>query len=103
MFRMKVGVFTIVYNDRPLDKALEYLSALGYEAVELACWRGSNHINIDEVTSGKAGELRSLLKKHGVQISALSNHIESQLILGPHDESTDIWFKGSPREKIEYG
>lgn len=100
---MKIGIFTVLYNDQTLDKTLEHVSSLGYEAVELACWKGSNHINIDEITSGKAGGFRHLLNKYGVQISALSNHLESQLILGPLDESTDIWFKGTPEEKIEYG
>jgi len=100
---MKVGIFTVLYNDRPLDKTLEYVSSLGYEAVELACWKGSSHINIDQVTTGGASEIRSIVTKYGMQISALSNHLESQLILGPLDESTDIWFKGSPKEKIEYG
>jgi len=100
---MKVGIFTVLYNDRPLEKVLQYVSQLGYEAVELACWKGSNHIDIDKVVSGGAGEVRALIGKYGLTISALSNHLEGQLILGPHDESTDIWFKGPPEEKAKYG
>jgi sugar phosphate isomerase/epimerase len=44
-----------------------------------------------------------MIEKCGLSISALSNHLEGQLVLGPHDQSTDIWFKGTPEEKIKYG
>ncbi|MEM0345503.1 MAG: sugar phosphate isomerase/epimerase [Thermofilaceae archaeon] len=100
---MKVGIFTVLYNDRPLERVLEYVSRIGYEAVELASWRGSNHIDIDRVATGGAGEIRNLVGKYGMIISALSNHLEGQLILGPHDESTDIWCKGTAEEKVKYG
>ncbi|MEM2616779.1 MAG: TIM barrel protein, partial [Thermofilaceae archaeon] len=100
---MKVGIFTVLYNDRPLERVLEYVSRIGYEAVELAGWRGSNHIDVDRVVTGGAGEIRNLVGKYGMIISALSNHLEGQLILGPHDESTDIWCKGTAEEKVKYG
>jgi sugar phosphate isomerase/epimerase len=63
---MKVGLFTVLYNDRPLEKVLEYISQLGYEAVELACWKGSNHIDIDRVVSGGAGA-RGFSRDSGVE------------------------------------
>jgi sugar phosphate isomerase/epimerase len=58
---------------------------------------------LDRITKGGAKEYRSLVKKHGLEISSLSTHLEGQLILGPHDSSTDEWFKGSPEEKQKYG
>ncbi|RLG08992.1 MAG: sugar phosphate isomerase/epimerase, partial [Thaumarchaeota archaeon] len=100
---MKIGIFTVLYNEEPLEKVLKYVSSLGYEAVELAAWKGSNHLDLDKVLSGGAGELRRLVEKYNMIISGLSNHLEGQLILGPHDESTDIWYKGTPEEKIKYG
>ena len=100
---MKIGIFTVLYNDRDFESVLKFVSSIGYEAVELAAWRGSNHLNIDKVLSGGAGEVKSLVEKYGLMISALSNHLEGQLILGPHDESTDDWFKGTPEEKVKYG
>ena len=100
---MKIGIFTVLYNDQPLEKVLKYVSELGYEAVELAAWKGSAHLDIDRVLSGGAGELRRLVEKYNMIISGLSNHLEGQLVLGPHDESTDIWCKGSPEEKMKYG
>jgi len=100
---MKIGIFTVLYNDKDFESVLKFVSSIGYEAVELAAWRGSNHLNIDKVLSGGASEVKNLVEKYGLIISALSNHLEGQLILGPHDESTDEWFKGTPEEKIKYG
>jgi len=100
---LKLGFFTVAFNDWPLEKVLEHIKKLGYEAVELAAWKGSNHLNIDKVLSGGAGEAKNLVEKYGLFISALSNHLEGQLVLGPLDESTDEWFKGTPDEKVKYG
>ena len=100
---MKIGIFSVLYNDKPLEDVLRYVSGLGYEAVEIAAWKGSNHIDLDRVLSGGAGELRNKVEKHGMIISALSNHLEGQLVLGPLDASTDEWFKGSAEEKVKYG
>ena len=86
---MKIGIFTVVYNDKPLGEVAEYVSKLGYEMVELPAWKGNNHLDIEEVTKGKTGKIKRVLKKHGLEISAIGNHLEGQLVLGPHDESTD--------------
>jgi len=100
---MKVGIMTVLYNEQKLEKVLQYVSKLGYEAVEIAAWKGSNHIDIERILSGGATEYKKIIEKYGLTISALSNHLEGQLVLGPHDESTDIWFKGTPEEKVKYG
>ena len=82
---MKLGVFTVMFNDWPLEKVAEYISKLGYEMVELAAWKGSNHLDIDRVIEDKdyREELKKTLKKYNLGISALSNHLEGQLVLGP--------------------
>lgn len=100
---MKIGIFTVLYNDKPLEEVLRYVSKLGYEAVELAAWKGSTHLDIDKVVNGGAQELKRLVEKYNMTISGISNHLEGQLVLGPHDASTDDWFKGTPEEKIKYG
>jgi sugar phosphate isomerase/epimerase len=102
-FSLKIGIFTILFNELNLEKVLEYVSKLGYEAVEIAAWKGSNHMNIEKVLSGGATEYKRTIEKYGLIISALSNHLEGQLVLGPHDESTDEWFKGTSEEKVKYG
>ena len=37
---MKMGLFTVLFNDKPLEEVATYASDLGYEAFELAAWRG---------------------------------------------------------------
>jgi len=100
---LKIGILTVLYNELKLEKVLKYVSKLGYEAVEIAAWKGSNHIDIDKILSGGATEFKKTVEKYGLIISGLSNHLEGQLVLGPHDESTDEWFKGTPEEKMKYG
>jgi sugar phosphate isomerase/epimerase len=100
---LKIGIFTALYNEWKLEKVLEYVSKLGYECVEIPAWKGSNHIDIDKVLSGGATSLKKTVEKHGLFISGLSNHLEGQIVLGPHDTSTDDIYKGSPEEKAKYG
>jgi len=99
---MKIGIFTVLYDDKPLEDVLKYVSSLGYEAIELAAWKGSHHLDIDEVVKGKATALKNLVDRYGMVISGLSNHLEGQMVLGPLDSSTDDWYKGSPEEKVKY-
>jgi len=100
---MKIGILSVLYDEKPLEDVLKYVSGLGYEAVELAAWKGSHHIDIDQVLKGGATALKRTVAKYGMSISALSNHLEGQLVLGPLDASTDDWYKGTPEEKVKYG
>jgi len=100
---LKIGIFTVLFNDWPLEKVLKYVSGLGYEAVEIAAWKGSNHLDIEKILKGGATEYKKTVEKHGLFISGLSNHLESQLILGPLDSSTDEQYRGTPEEKVKYG
>ena len=104
---MKLGVLTVLYNERPLEEVARQVADLGYEAVELAAWRDSNHLDLDRVlTDGDyRRKLREMLARYELTISALANHLEGQLVLGPHDATTDVWAKEgtSPNEKIRYG
>ena len=100
---MKIGILTVLFNEWELEKVLKYVSSLGYEAVEIAAWKGSNHLDIEKVLKGGATRYKKTIEKYGLVISGLSNHLEGQLVLGPLDSSTDDWCKGSPEEKIRYG
>ncbi|HWY93407.1 MAG TPA: TIM barrel protein, partial [Chthoniobacterales bacterium] len=103
---MKLGIFSVLYNDKPLEEVAKYVSSLGYEMVELAAWKSSAHLDIDRVIEDKryVKALTETLADNNLQISAISNHLEGQLILGALDETTDEW-SPSPGsdEKIKYG
>jgi len=100
---MKMGIFTVLFNERPLQDVLKFVSEIGYEAVEIAADKGSSHIDVDKVLTGGATEFKRTFKKYGLEISALSNHVESQLVGGPHGADTDAIMRGTSKEKIEYG
>jgi sugar phosphate isomerase/epimerase len=75
---MKLGIFTALFGDWPLEKVARHVSGLGYEAVELPIWAGNTHLSLDDVLAG-------------------------QLSMGPHDSSTDAWAPGmSPEQKVAY-
>ncbi len=101
---MKIGIFTALFGEWPLEKVASHVAALGYEAVELPASTGSRHFDLAEMQRGGARKVRAMLADHGLSISALSAGIGGQLSMGQHDSSTDGWAPGkkSPAEKIAY-
>ena len=99
---MKIGLFTVLFNDKPLEEVADYASGLGYEAVELAAWRGSNHFDTDRAATirrtRRASRRRSPIE--GLEISALSNHLFSQMVLPFSDASLDEWAGTSDKEEM---
>lgn len=100
---MKIGIFIPLFDDKPLEEVLKYVSKLGYETVEIGAWRSSHHIDIDKILTGGATAYKTTIKRYGLSISALNNAIEGALVLGPHDSATDEFYKGTPEEKVKYG
>ena len=80
---MKIGLFTVLFNDKPLEEVADYAAGLGYEMVELAAWRGSNHFDTDRAAEdiSYAKGIKKMLADRGLEISALSNHLSSQMVL----------------------
>ena len=99
---MKMGLFTVLFNDKPLEDVAKYASGLGYEAFELAAWRGSNHFDTDRAAEDPkyAKEIKTMLEGHGIEISALSNHLFSQMVLPFGDASLDEWAGTSDKEEM---
>jgi sugar phosphate isomerase/epimerase len=99
---MKIGIFTNLFQDKPLNEVAQYVSSLGYQMVELPAWEGNTHLDIEKVLKGDRS-VKKILKKYNLDISALNCGIPGQLVLGPHDESTDD-FAPLPdaKEKIKY-
>src|ERR1700692_1883421 len=75
---MKLGVFTVVYQDRPLPEVLDVLAAKGVETVELGTgnYPGADHCDpvvlLDD-TAAQRG-LLDQIEARGMMISALSCH-----------------------------
>jgi sugar phosphate isomerase/epimerase len=101
---MKIGIFSATYSDLSLEDILKKAAALGYEAVELPAFKGNPHLDIDEIVkSDNAKKLKKLTESYGFIISAISNHTETNLIMGPYGIDTDGIFSGTKEEKINYG
>ncbi len=75
---MKLGVFAVLLSDRSLEDALKYLSECGVQAVELGAggYPGKAHVNPEELLENpsKITQLKDLVAKYGMEISALSCH-----------------------------
>jgi len=103
---MKIGLNAWPFNDKPLEDVLKFAKRVGFEAIELAVDTGrDNHLNIDrdKILKGGATAFKRKVEEYGLEISALSAHLDGQLVGGPHGEDTDTIFKGTPEEKIKYG
>ena len=101
---MKIGLVLAVYGHLPFDSALRKAAELGYEAIEVGVERQGGQVDLDEVLKGhNARQLRQKVASYGLTISALGNHAEGQLVLGPHHSDTDMIFEGTPEDKVRYG
>lgn len=75
---MKLGVFTTLLSNLPLEQALEYFTSLGIEMVEIGCggFPGNAHANPEILLEddAKRRAFQAVIEKYGVEISALSCH-----------------------------
>ena len=84
---MDVGVLTVPLGDQSLDEALEYLTDIGVDAVELGCggFPGDDHLPRAEYLGDEAAQqdLLALVDEYDVSVSALATHNNP---LHPDDE-----------------
>lgn len=75
---MKIGVFTVLLSQMPLEQALDYFAKLGIQMVELGVgnYPGTAHASVDELVGNKSAQQKLLdaVKSRGLEISALSCH-----------------------------
>jgi sugar phosphate isomerase/epimerase len=79
---MKIGIFTALFHDRPIEKALDYIAGAGIESVELGggAYPGSAHLdNLGGITrlhedDAARKKLAKVVQDRGLIISAISVH-----------------------------
>lgn len=75
---MKLSVLTVPLYDRSLEEALKFLSERGVQAVEIGCGGSPGKVHLDPKNyldkPEKQQELKDLLAKYNMEISALSCH-----------------------------
>jgi len=102
--RMKMGFFTANFTERPLEEVARMVVEYGYEAIEIPVYEGNGQLEIEDILKpGAAKKVLEMTKGLGLEISALSNHPESFLIMGPTGIETDFIMKGTAEEKIRHG
>lgn len=79
---MKIGIFTALFHDKPLEEALDIIAANGIQAVELGAgaYPGSRHLDdmggVEKLLSdeGARKKLRHAIESRGLILDSLSVH-----------------------------
>ena len=75
---MKIGVFAVLFGDKPFEATLDYLVELGVEAVEIGtgAYPGNAHCRPGELLASarKLTAFKEAVSRRGLVISALSCH-----------------------------
>ena len=75
---MKIGVFAVLFGDKPFEETLDYLVELGVQAVEIGtgAYPGNAHCNPRQLLASerKLKAFREAVARRGLVISALSCH-----------------------------
>lgn len=99
---MKLGLCAQVLSHLPFERALRSAAELGVRAIELPVDASSPFVRLDEALEGGWRRIAAEVRAAGLTISALSNHREGQLLLGPHHADTDAIHPGQPDDKARF-
>jgi len=99
-----VTLFTGQWADLPLEELVKKAASWGYDGVELACW--GDHFEVDKALEddGYCKAKRELLKKHGLEVFAISTHLVGQCVCDNIDKRhkaivpPDVWGEGKPED-----
>lgn len=97
-----VTLFTGQWADLPLETLAPKAKAWGYDGLELACW--GDHFEVDKALKDDSycKAKRELLKKNGLEVFAISNHLIGQCVCDNIDARhkgfcpPEVWGDGSP-------
>lgn len=104
---MKVGVFTVLFAQRPFEEALDYIKAAGCEAVEIGCggYPGNAHCSPADLLADASARdaFKNAISSRGLEISALSCHGNPLHPNKEHAEADDASFRDTVRLAQEIG
>jgi len=97
-----ITLFPGQWADLPLAVLAEKAASWGYDGLELAWW--GDHFEVDKALADDnyCKAKRELLKKHGLQVFAISTHLVGQAVCDNIDERhkailpPDVWGDGEP-------
>ncbi len=101
---MHLGFFTANFTEKPLEEVAKMVAGYGYESLEIPAYEGNGQLETKDVLIGNnAQNIKKMVASYGLHITALSNHADSFLIMGPTGKETDFIYKGTAEEKIKHG
>lgn len=101
---MNVGFCIVNCSDKPAEDVCRIASMNGYESIEIPAYKDNGQIDTGQLLKpGEAAKFRKMVESYGLKLSAVSNHPESLLVLGPYGVDTDSICPGTKEEKIAYG
>jgi sugar phosphate isomerase/epimerase len=97
-----VTLFTGQWADLPLETLAAKARGWGYVGLELACW--GDHFDVRRALSEETycHGRRELLRRHGLEVFAISNHLVGQAVCDRIDERhrsilpAHVWGDGDP-------
>jgi sugar phosphate isomerase/epimerase len=97
-----ITLFTGQWADLSLAELAPQVKAMGYDGVELACW--GDHFEVDRALAEPdyIEKKWALLRKHGLECFAISNHLVGQAVCDLIDARhktilpPDVWGDGEP-------
>ncbi len=100
---MKIGFCVVNYSEKPLEEVVKIAADNGYDAVELPAYTDNGQVDVPELLKGSnAKKMKKMIEDHGLFISALSNHADSPLVMGPYSSGMDSICPGTREEKIKF-
>ncbi|MFN2588230.1 MAG: sugar phosphate isomerase/epimerase family protein [Actinomycetota bacterium] len=88
----------------PLAEAAKVFADLSVTDIELSVDTGFALVQLDDLLDADSCRaVKALLDEVPITVSALSNHRDGQLVLGPHHEVTNGFFRGTAEEKRTFG
>jgi sugar phosphate isomerase/epimerase len=101
---VRLALTSNVLSDVSLSEAVKTFIELSVTDIELSVDTGFSLVQLDDLLDvGSRSTVQALLDEAGITVSALSNHRDGQLVLGPHHEVTDGFLRATPEDKIAYG
>ena len=95
-----VTLFTGQWADLTLETICKKAKEFGYDGVELACW--GDHMEVGKADDAYCQAKLELLKKHDLQLFAISTHLVGQAVADRIDERhkailpPHVWGDGDP-------
>jgi sugar phosphate isomerase/epimerase len=69
---MEIGILTAPFRNESLDHVIDFASANGFDALEIAATPGSRHLDPATLTARQAKEIAAKVEKKGLRISSLA-------------------------------